>query len=237
MGTIFVLGLAAAVYPQLLAVVIVILTRPNPRPLLWACYLASLGVSVACAAAVLVIFRARESVAGTSSHTVGPATYLIVGGIALVLASFAATRRGREVLGGDFPRSRRRKQPAAAAPGRVQRVKSSAEQALKKGSLPVAVLVGGMLGVPGPFDLLALGHVARGSYNTVVVSVMVVAFNLIKFILIEIPIVSYSVSPERTAARVERFSRWMQAHKIDVIAAVVGVISVVLIGKGISGLS
>jgi hypothetical protein len=237
MGTIFVLGLAAAVYPQLLAVVIVILTRPNPKPLLWACYLASLVVSVACGAAVLLIFRARESVAGASSHRVGPATYLIVGAIALVLAAFAATRRGRELLGGDLPRARRRKQHPGAAPGRVQRARSSAERALKKGSLPVAVVVGAMLGVPGPFDLFALGHLARGGYGTIVVSAMIVAFNLIKFILIEVPIVSYAVSPERTAARVDRFSSWMQAHKIDVIAAVVGVISLVLIGKGISGLS
>ena len=40
MGSIIVLALAAAVYPQLLAVVVIILTRPNPQPLLWACYLA-----------------------------------------------------------------------------------------------------------------------------------------------------------------------------------------------------
>jgi hypothetical protein len=236
MGTILVLGLGAAVYPQLLAVVIVILTRPSPKPLLWACYLASLSVSVACGAAVVLIFRARESVAGTTSHRVGPVAYLIVGGIALALATLAATRRGRELLGGDLPLPRRRRRQTATPPGRVQRVKSSAEQALKQGSLPVAVVVGAMLGIPGPFDLFALGHVARGGYSTIVVSVTIVAFNLIKLVLIEIPIISYAVSPAGTAALVDRFATWMQVHKIDVIAAVVGVISLVLIGRGISGL-
>jgi hypothetical protein len=43
-GSIILLALAAAVYPQLLAVVVIILTRPNPQPLLWGCYLASLLV-------------------------------------------------------------------------------------------------------------------------------------------------------------------------------------------------
>jgi len=62
MGTIIALGLAAAVYPQLLAVVVVILTRPNPKPLLWACYLGSLCVSIGCDVAVLVAFRSRETV-------------------------------------------------------------------------------------------------------------------------------------------------------------------------------
>jgi Sap, sulfolipid-1-addressing protein len=237
MGTIFVLGLAAALYPQLLAVVVVILTRPNPKPLLWACYLGSLVVSVGCSAAILAVFRSRGSVAGTSSHSLGPATYMVVGGIALVLATFAATQRGRELLGGDLSRARWRKQDKQDASGSVQRVRSKAERALKQGSLRVAAAVGGMLGVPGPFDLVALGHMARGSYTTIAVSVMIVAFNLIKFLAIEMPIVSYAISPERTAAWIDRFSSWMQIHKIDVIAAVVGLISVVLIGRGISGLS
>jgi hypothetical protein len=237
MGTIFVLGLAAAVYPQLLAVVVVVLTRPNPKPLLWACYLGSLVVSVGCSATILAVFRSRGSVAGTSSERLGPATYMIVGGIALVLATFAATQRGRELLGGDLSQIRWRRQDKQDTSGSVQRVRSEAERALKQGSLPVAGAVGGMLGVPGPFDLVALGHMARGSCTTIVVGVVIVAFNLIKFLLIEVPIVSYATSPERTAAWVDSFSSWMQIHKFDVIAAVVGVISLVLIGRGISGLS
>ena len=94
MGTIFALALTAAVYPQLLAVVVVILTRPNPKPILWACYLGSLVVGVGCGAAILAVFRARGSVAGTSSHGLSPASYFVVGGIALVVSIFVATRFG-----------------------------------------------------------------------------------------------------------------------------------------------
>jgi hypothetical protein len=237
MGTIFALGLAAALYPQLLAAVVVVLTRPKPKPLLWACYAGSMFVSVGCSAVILAVFRSRDTVAGSSSQRLGPAAYVIVGGIALILTAFAATRRGRELLGGDRFRVRRRRPDKQDAAGSVQRVRAKAEQALKRGSVPVAAAVGGLLGVPGPFDLVALGHMARGSYTTIVVSVMIVAFNLIKFLLIEVPIVSYAISPERTAARVDSFSRWMQSNKFEVIAAVVGVISLVLIGRGISGLS
>jgi hypothetical protein len=236
MGTIFALGVAAAVYPQLLAVVVVILTRPSPKPLLWACYLGSLVMSVGCSAAILAVFRSRGSVAGTSSHRLSPAAYLVVGGIALVVAILAASRRGRELLGADRPRPRRRSRPERGAPRSVRRIRSKAEGALSQGSLRVAVAVGAMLGVPGPFDLVALGQMARGSYTTIWVSFAIVAFNLIKFSLIELPIVSYAITPEGTAALVDRFSSWMLAHKIDVIAAVVGVISLALIGRGISGL-
>ncbi len=129
------LGLAAALYPQLLAVVVVILTRPNPKPLLWACYLGSLVVSVGCSAAILAVFRSRGSVAGTSSHSLGPATYMVVGGIALVLATFAATQRGRELLARDLSRARWRKQDKQDASGSVQRVRSkdSHQTRLRKG--------------------------------------------------------------------------------------------------------
>jgi hypothetical protein len=193
-------------------------------------------VSVGASAAVLVVFRSRASVAGTTSQRLGAAAYLILGGIALVLAAIAATRRGRELLGGDLPLRRRRPRDEQGAPGSMQRGRSRAEQALGQGSLPVAAAVGAMLGVPGPFDLIALGHMARGAYTTIAVSVMIVVFNLIKFVLIEAPILSYAITPERTAARVGHFARWMQVHKIDVIAAVVGVIGLVLIGRGV-GLS
>jgi hypothetical protein len=108
MGTISLLALAAAVYPQLLAVVVVILTRPSPRPLLWACYLGSVCVALSCGIAVLAIFRSSGSVAGTSSNRLGPSAYLVIGVIAIAVAILAATWGGRGVFGRDLPRLRRR---------------------------------------------------------------------------------------------------------------------------------
>ncbi len=236
MGAILALALAAAVYPQLLAVVVVILTRANPKPLLRACYLGSLCVSVGASIAVLTVFRSRASVAGTSSSRIGPAAYLIVGGLALVVAILVATRRGRALLGGVRPRLRLQRRDLPAGSAASEPTPSRLERALGEGSLPVAIIVGAVLGVPGPFDLVALGHLARGGYTTVARIVTIAVFNLIKFVLIEVPIVSYAIWPERTAAEVERFSAWMHANRLGVIAAVVGLISVVLIVRGISGL-
>ena len=236
MATVFLLALAAAVYPQLLAVVVVILTRPNPRPLLWACCLASLFVSVTFNLLIFAAFRSRETIGGNSSHRLGPAGYLVFGAIALLLAVAIATRRGRQLMARDLSLLRRRgaREPRASRTGRM---KSKAEVALREGSLAVAVVVGAMLAVPGPFDLFALGHLARGGYPALAVGVAIVAFALIKFLLIEIPIVSFAVDPVGTSARVSRFSDWMHANKIAVIAVVVGAFAVLLIGRGISALA
>jgi Sap, sulfolipid-1-addressing protein len=94
----------------------------------------------------------------------------------------------------------------ASSSGRIPRLKTRAERALKQGSLPVAAGVGAILGVPGPFDLLAVGHMARGGYTTIGLIGLIAAFNLVKFLLIELPIASYAVNPEGTAALVDRFA-------------------------------
>ena len=221
MPTIFLLAIAAAVYPQLLAVVVVILTRQNPKPLLWACYLGSLLVSISASIVILVIFRSRGSVAGASSHRIGPATYLAAGAIALAVAVFVATRRGRRTRDG---------------PTAVARMKSRAQVSLHEGSVVVATAVGALLALPGPFDLLALGRLARGGYAPIAAGAIIVGFTLIKFALIEAPILSYTIDPNGTAAKVNRFSDWMHANKLVVVVAVVGLIGVTLIVKGISSL-
>ena len=236
MGSIILLALAAAVYPQLLAVVVIILTRPNPQPLLWACYLASLIVSVGSSVLIFAVFRSRGTIAGTSSHRLGPAVYISVGAIAVSLAIVLASRRGRELFDRDRSashRSRPRRRPGSAA---ASRTRVRAERGLSEGSLLVASLVGALLAVPGPFDLLALGHLARHGYGVIAAAGVMVVFALIKFVLIEVPIAGYTIDPVGTGARVSRFSGWMQANKFAGASAIVGLVGIVLIGRGISGL-
>jgi hypothetical protein len=237
MGSIILLALAAAVYPQLLAVVLIILTRPNPQPLLWACYLTAVIVSVGSSVLIFTAFQSRESIAGTSSHRLGPAAYLTFGAIAVFVAILVTTRRGRVLLDRHRPASgepRQRGRPGSAA---VARTRARARQSLSEGSLVVACVVGALLAVPGPFDLLALGRLARNHYGVVAAAGTMVVFALIKFALIEVPIASYTIDSDGTSARVRRFSGWMQTNKVVGIAAIVGVIGLVLIGRGISGLT
>ena len=236
MGSIILLAVAAAVYPQLLAVVVIILTRPNPRLLLWACYLASLVVSVAASVLIFVVFQSRGSVAGTSSHRLGPAAYLSVGVIAVLIAILMATRRGREFFDHNRPiprRGERRPRPGAAT---AAKTRARAERALSEGSVVVACLVGALLAVPGPFDLVAVGRLARDGDGVLTAAVVMVVFALIKFILIEVPIAGYAIDRDRTAATVSRFSRWIQTNKIAGLGAIVGIFGIALIGRGIAGL-
>jgi hypothetical protein len=235
-GSIILLALAAAVYPQLLAVVVIILTRPNPQLLLWACYLASLLVSVAGSVLIFVIFQSHGSVAGTSSHRLGPAAYLVVGAIAVLVAIVMATCGGRELSHWRLPRSRGRERRPRLGSVAAANTRARAERALSEGSVVVACLVGALLAVPGPFDLVAVGRLARDGYGVVTAAFVMVVFALIKFVLIEVPIAGYTIDRDRTAATVSHFSGWIQTNKLAGIAAIVGLFGIALIGRGISGL-
>ena len=236
MGSIILLALAAAVYPQLLAVVVIILTRRNPQPLLWGCYLASVLVSVGASVLIFAAFHSRASVAGTSSHRIGPAVYLTIGFVTVLIAILLVSRRGRELFDRDRSASGQRRQRGRTGAAAVGRTRAQAERALADGSLVVACVVGALLAIPGPFDLLALGRLARNGYGLVAATLAMVVFALIKFVLIELPIAGYAIDPDGTAVRVGRFSNWLKANKVAGIAAILGVFGLVLIGRGVSGL-
>jgi hypothetical protein len=236
-GPIILLALGAAVYPQLLAVVVIILTRPNPRLLLWGCYLGGLFVSVCAGVGIFAVFQSRGTVAGTSSHRLGPGAYLTVGAIAVAVAIVVMTRRGRAAPDRKDAAGRRSGRVGRPHSAAVARTRARAERSLSEGSLVVACLVGGLLGIPGPFDLVAVGRLARDGYGLVAATGAMVVFALIKFVLIEVPIAGFTIDPDGTAARVSRFSAWMQANKVVGVAAVVGLFGLVLIGRGVSGLA
>ena len=237
MATVVLFALAAAVYPQLLAVVVVILARPQPKPLLWACYLGSLVVAVGCGIAFVAIFRSRASVAGTSAGGLGPSAYLAGGGIAVAIAIVVASRRGREIFGRGWPWLRQRRRHDEQASGIAQAVTSWGHRALTEGSLVFAIVAGVILAVPGPFDLLAFGHLSTSGDGRIKLGALIVVVALIKFLLIEIPIAGYTISPTRTSTQVSRLSGWMHANEFGVIATIVGVIGLGLIVEGIVGLA
>jgi hypothetical protein len=248
-GTILLYALAAAVYPQLLAVVVIILTRPDPRRLLWTCYLASLAMSVGSGLAIFAAFRDHETVAGVSSQRLGPAAYLVVGALAVLLAAAMATSRGRAVLARARPASRRSgtadrdarttdrdARATDASQPNAMRMRARAEHALSEGSLLIAALVGVLLAVPGPFDLLALGHLARNGDTILAALGVLIVFALVKFLLIELPIAGYVIDPDGTAARVNRFATWMKENKLMATAAIVAIVGAVLVVEGLSRL-
>ena len=236
------LSQAASLAVQLLAIVLVILTRPRPKPLLWAFWLSAMVVSCGVSFIVLAVFRAKGTILGTTSRTVRPSVYLVIGVIALGVAIFAATRRGRELIGRELDKQQSTKEPhpdgsiSDRARLKADEVKGKAEEALKGGSVWVAILAGVFLGAPSPFSLGAVGIMVRDGYRLPTQVLLIVGFSLITYLVVELPIISYAVRPEGTAARVTAFSAWLATNKIQAAAAAAGFVGILLIIKGLATL-
>jgi len=230
MGQIILLAFGAAVFPTLLACVAILISRPSPRPLLLAFYAGALITSVTAGVIVLAVFNSGNDALGSSTSAPHPGFSIGAGVAALALAWLMASSRGKARL--DALRERR----AARRPPKADHGPSWAERHLNDASAKVAFVVGAAINLPGPFYLLALGDISSGDYSTLQEAGLIVLFNAIMFLLLEVPLVGYLVRPDTTAARVDALSRWLNDNGLRVMGALVGVVGVSLLVQGIAAL-
>jgi Sap, sulfolipid-1-addressing protein len=226
MGHIVLLALAAAVFPTLIACVAIMISRPEPRGLLLGFYLGGVIASVTSGIVVLAAFNDGNAVLGSTTSSPSPGTSIVAGLLSLLLALLMASSRGHALL--DRWRSRHPRRP------KEEKGPSWAERHLNRANARVAFAVGAAINLPGPFYLLALGDIASGGYSTGRQLGLIVLFNAIMFLLVEVPLIGYLVRPEETAKRVAAFATWLNANGLRVMGWLVGAVGVSLIVQGIA---
>jgi hypothetical protein len=221
------LAFLSAIYPTLLAVVVLVLQRPDPRRLL-AAYLAGALVTSLVVGYVIVTLLREGDVVGGSNHSVGPGVNLAGGFIALVLVWVLVSDWGRER--GERMKSRREaKQAERERPPWSERV-------IQRGSVRLTFLVGMVLNLPGAMYLVALKNVAQADIGTAETVAVLLAYNTIMFQWAEIPLIGYAIAPERTQALITSLNRWLRAHARQVAIVVCSLAAAFLITRGITGL-
>ncbi len=226
MGHIVLLAFAAAVFPTLIACVAIMISRPSPRRLLLAFYVGGLIVSVTSGIVVLAAFNDGHSVLSNSASSPNPVTSITAGLASLLLSWLMASQRGAALLDRWRSRHPRRREQE---PG-----PSWAERHLDRANARVAFVVGAAINLPGPFYLLALGDMSSGGYSSAEQLLLIVLFNAIMFMLVEVPLVGYMLRPEETAKRVASFATWLNANGLRVMGWLVGAVGVSLIVEGVA---
>ena len=180
----------SAFFPALLAGVSVILTRERPAALLLAFYIGGLGVSVS-AGLVLLNAAGSDPNFGSSSSTTDPVFEIGAAVAAFALAWLTGSKRGRATI--DDWRGKRKSRKEAKQikkHGELQEAKDPwTVRVLDRGSVLLALIAGMVLNLPGPFYLFALADIAEADYSTVEAILLVVLFNLIMFVLAELPLI------------------------------------------------
>jgi hypothetical protein len=227
MGKLLLLAIAAAVYPTLLAMVILVLGRPRPVHLLAAFLAGAIVVSLAVGLAILFVLKDSGAVDTSSHRSVSPAVDVAVGLISLAVAVGLATGRDKP-----FTERRRARKEAKADPSAEPR-DAWTTRLMSRDSLLIAFALGIVLDLPSVFYLDALKEIAKASHPTSVDVLLVVLFNVVMFAALEVPLVAYILEPERSAAAVERVSAWLSGHMRQIGVGIAGALGLYLFVSGL----
>jgi Sap, sulfolipid-1-addressing protein len=221
------LALGSAVYPTLLAVVIVILTQPNPRRLLGAYLAGGMLASLTVGLIVIAGLNSGHVLNGDSGRTINPAVDLVVGLLLLGLLYALLSGRGHRLA--ERRERKRAKQAESDEPSWSDRI-------LGHESVALTFLLGMALNLPGALYLVALTQIASADQGTVADVLEVLIYNVIMFAWAEIPLIAYGVAPERTETFITRVHDWLGAHLRQIAIGICGIAAVYLTIKGAVGL-
>ncbi len=228
MGDIFLLSLVSAANASLLAAVTVMLFLPSPKRLLLGYLVGALLTSLTIG--FVVVFAIHDSSAtSTTENTVSPAIDIALG-LILLLVAFVLRgghdQRVKERRKARQLRKRGGEEPEEKGPSKV-------EQLLGRGSARVTFALGVVLTLPGVSYLAALRDVQELGYGAVGEILVIIGFNLMLLILLEVPLIGYFVAPERTVIEVQRFRAWLTRSGRQIAVVGAAGLGVFLLGRAV----
>lgn len=214
--SIIVLALSAMLNPTLLAAVTLMMVLQDTKRLMLGYLLGSYLTSISVGLLIAFSFHGSSGVS-TARTTLTPAEDLVFGAIALIVGL---------VLRSNFGEERRQRKKESAKEPWTQRL-------LGRGDPRIAFGLGALLSFPGASYLVALNrlvHLDPGAGATVL---LVVLFCLVQAVFLELPLIGYAVSPERTERAVDAFRRWLREKGRRTAAAGAVVIGLLLLVRGL----
>ena len=111
------------------------------------------------------------------------------------------------------------------------------QRELSKGSAADHFVVGMLLTLPGASYLAGLDEIHKLHYSTAVTVLIVIGFNLVMLWLLEVPLVSFLIAPEWTPRAIQRSKLWVSRHSHMFAVRGLTLLGVLMIIKGIIGLT
>ena len=218
-------------FPALLAGAAVILSRERPARLLLGFWIGGLLTSVSMGMMILTAFGEHAAALDHKSSSLSPGAELAGGVGAMLIGWLLGSKKGRSIIDG-WRRRRSKKHPHDGKPKQPW-----SERMLGNGSVSVAFVAGAILNLPGPFYLIALGDIGAAHYPTLVDLGLVLLFNVIMLLLVEVPMIGYLFDPERTDHMVSQIAAWLNRNGMRIIAMLAGAWGVSLVVHGLRGVA
>jgi len=207
--TLLVMAVAVSLEPFRVGMTVLMLNRPRPHLQLAAFLCGGFLMGLTVGAVVLFAIGSRLL---TSAHFTLPTVQIVIGTMALIAAAWLATTTGR-------PRT---------PPEWLTRL-------LGGQSLWVAGAAGLGIALPSVDYLAALAVIAAGASTPATRMTALLAFNVVAFALVEIPLLAYLLAPQRTLAAMTGLHQWIRARQRREVAGLLTIVGGVLVTAGLLG--
>jgi hypothetical protein len=104
---------------------------------------------------------------------------------------------------------------------------------MARGALPLVAIAAIAMNLPGLAYLVALKDIAAGDHSTATAVVLVVVFNLVMFLLAEVPLVALIVAPARAETLVARLHAWLVGNGRTVATVLCSTLGVFLLARAV----
>ncbi|GAB1811583.1 GAP family protein [Mycobacterium sp. MUNTM1] len=194
---------------------VLMLNRPRPALQLLA-FLAgafAMGMTVG----LVVLFLLRRALTESTYFTV-PKVQILIGFLALAAAVAVAV---------GIPGRLGSHQAGLATP---------AQRFLRGHSLSVAGIAGSSIALPSVDYLAALAVILASGAAVPTQVATLLMFNIVAFALVEIPLLAYSLAPERTARSMQALHSWIRSRRRREVALLFGAAGCLFLAAGAAGL-
>jgi Sap, sulfolipid-1-addressing protein len=224
---IFLLAFLAALYPSLLAATTVMLLLPHPKRLLLG-YLCGAAMTSITLGLVIVFALRHAGLTKTTQVTLSPVEDIALGCLALLIAFVLHSGRDRSLA----ERRRERK----AAKGKEKAGPPRWQQALGRGSARTTFVVGALLTLPGATYITALYRISDENLADPLTVLVVLAFNAIMLMLLEIPLLAYTFAPDWTPKAIDRVKQKLSERGRTWGIRVASALGLLMIARGVLAL-
>ncbi len=217
------LGLASALWPLLLVVVVIALNTSRPVRILGWFLLGGLLTTISIDTAIVFALQGSSFTEGPKPSADGWVD-IIIGLLALLAALVLQL--------GMKGRGPKRFQPKPKS-GKQSRSEEWIEGLVERGATLsfVAGIVATIL--PAPFALIAMKNISELDISDAQAFALVVAFNLLMFILIELPLVGFLVAPDRARRTATEFNTWLGENLRLVAVYALAVVGAIELARGL----
>lgn len=242
-GSLLGMAILMAFNPALLALILLVISRPRPVQNLLVCWIGCLSTNIpALVIPVLLLHRApmfspQAPAATAASRHIQLGMGVLVLSVAALIAVRFWVRRRTQVP--EPANSGRISSPFVAvgdepdSPSAIRRLFGRLQRAWDSGALWVA-LVCGMGFLPGfPLVLFVATTVVSSGATTGTQIVAVIAFVVAMFLVFEVAVVSHLIAPVRTQAVLQPVHDWALANRRQVMIGIFVMIGLLQVVKGL----